>query len=187
MWKRYNEISPHRKKMELRLELSSIPTDAELATLAARVASAMQQDTLMLSTAESCTGGWIAKTLTDLPGSSAWFDAGVVTYSYAAKESLLGVRRETLERSGAVSEETALEMASGALERLHAGVAVAVTGIAGPSGGTPDKPIGTVWIGWQRRGGAAHAKLFHFAGDREAVRRQTVAAALAGVLETLTD
>ncbi len=140
----------------------------------------------MVVTAESCTGGWIAKTLTDLPGSSAWFDAGVVTYSYGAKEALLGVNPRTLERTGAVSEETVLEMVSGALARFGAGMAVAVTGIAGPSGGTPEKPVGTVWIGWKRRGGYARAKLFHFAGDREAVRRQTVAAALAGIRETLT-
>jgi nicotinamide-nucleotide amidase len=165
---------------------SSIPTDAELKALAEQVAASVQQKALMVVTAESCTGGWIAKTLTDLPGSSAWFDAGVVTYSYGAKESLLGVNPRTLERTGAVSEETALEMVSGALSRFGAGVAVAVTGIAGPSGGTPDKPVGTVWIGWKRRGGYAYAQLFHFDGDREAVRRQTVAAALKGVLKTLT-
>ena len=164
-----------------------VPTDTELATLAMRVATTMQQHALMLAAAESCTGGWIAKTLTDLSGSSAWFEAGVVSYSNEAKMSLLGVRRETLERSGAVSEETALEMVSGALDRMHADVAVAVTGIAGPTGGTPEKPVGTVWIGWRRRGGAARAQLFHFTGDREAVRRQTVAAALEGVLATLTD
>jgi nicotinamide-nucleotide amidase len=164
----------------------SIPTDAELKVLAEQVAAIVLQKALMVVTAESCTGGWIAKTLTDLPGSSAWFDAGVVTYSYGAKEALLGVNPRTLERTGAVSEETALEMVSGALSRFGAGVAVAVTGIAGPSGGTPDKPVGTVWISWKRRGGYAYAQLFQFDGDREAVRRQTVAAALAGVLKTLT-
>jgi nicotinamide-nucleotide amidase len=165
----------------------SFPTDTELKALAEQVAAIVQQKALMVVTAESCTGGWIAKTLTDLPGSSAWFDAGVVTYSYGAKEALLGVNPRTLERTGAVSEETALEMVSGALSRFGAGVAVAVTGIAGPSGGTPEKPVGTVWIGWKRRGGYAYAQLFHFDGDREAVRRQTVAAALSGVLKTLTD
>ncbi|GLQ46572.1 competence damage-inducible protein A [Dyella lipolytica] len=169
------------------MELSSVPTDVELAAWATQVAADVQQRKLMLVTAESCTGGWIAKTLTDLPGSSAWFDAGVVTYSYGAKEALLGVNPRTLERTGAVSEETVLEMVSGALARFGAGMAVAVTGIAGPSGGTPDKPVGTVWIGWKRRGGYARAKLFHFSGDREAVRRQTVAAALIGIRETLTD
>ncbi|PXV58557.1 nicotinamide-nucleotide amidase [Dyella jiangningensis] len=165
----------------------SVPTDAELKALAEQVAAATQQRRLMMVTAESCTGGWIAKALTDLPGSSAWFDAGVVTYSYEAKEALLGVNPRTLERTGAVSEETALEMVSGALSRFGAGVAVAVTGIAGPSGGTPDKPVGTVWIGWKRRGGYAFAQLFHFDGDREAVRRQTVAAALNGVIRLLAD
>lgn len=168
------------------MEMSSVPTDAELEALALRVAAGMLQHALMLASAESCTGGWIAKALTDLSGSSGWFEAGVVSYSNEAKMSLLGVRRETLERTGAVSEETALEMVSGALGRLQADVAVAVTGIAGPTGGTPEKPVGTVWIGWQRLGRAAHAKLFHFAGDREAVRRQTVAEALDGVLATLT-
>lgn len=169
------------------MELSSVPTDAELLALASEVAVEVQQRRLMLVTAESCSGGWIAKTLTDLPGSSAWFDAGVVTYSYEAKEALLGVNPRTLEHSGAVSEETVLEMVSGALARFGAGVAVAVTGIAGPSGGTPDKPVGTVWIGWKRRGGYGHARLFHFPGDREAVRRQTVAAALIGLRRTLTE
>jgi nicotinamide-nucleotide amidase len=164
-----------------------VPTDAELKELAEQIAVAALRQRLMLVTAESCTGGWIAKTLTDLPGSSAWFDAGVVTYSYEAREALLGVNPRTLERTGAVSEETALEMVSGALARFGAGMAVAVTGIAGPSGGTPDKPVGTVWIGWKRRGGYAHARLFNFEGDREAVRRQTVAAALNGVIKALTD
>jgi len=165
----------------------SAPTDAELKELAEQIAASALRHRLMLVTAESCTGGWIAKTLTDLPGSSAWFDAGVVTYSYEAKEALLGVNPRTLERTGAVSEETALEMVSGALARFGAGMAVAVTGIAGPSGGTADKPVGTVWIGWKRRGGYAHAQLFHFDGDRESVRRQTVAAALKGVIRALTD
>jgi len=169
------------------MELSSVPTDAELLALAGEVAAEVQRCRLMLVTAESCSGGWIAKTLTDLPGSSAWFDAGVVTYSYEAKEALLGVNPRTLEHTGAVSEETVLEMVSGALARFGAGVAVAVTGIAGPSGGTPDKPVGTVWIGWKRRGGYGHAQLFHFQGDREAVRRQTVAAALTGLRKTLTE
>jgi nicotinamide-nucleotide amidase len=166
---------------------SAIPDDAALLGLAAEVARDVERHTLMLVTAESCTGGWIAKVLTDLPGSSAWFAAGVVTYSYEAKEALLGVNPRTLEQTGAVSEETVLEMVSGALARFGAGLAVAVTGIAGPSGGTPDKPVGTVWIGWKRRGGLARAQLFRFPGDREAVRRQTVAAALIGVRKTLTE
>ncbi|KRE89669.1 damage-inducible protein CinA [Frateuria sp. Soil773] len=168
------------------MNVPALPSDAELRDFAEQVAMQVRQQKLMLVTAESCTGGWIAKTLTDLPGSSAWYDAGVVTYSYEAKEALLGVNPRTLEQTGAVSEETVLEMVSGALARFGAGVAVAVTGIAGPSGGTADKPVGTVWIGWKRRGGYAHAQLFHFPGDREAVRRQTVAAALIGVRKALT-
>ena len=164
-----------------------IPTDGELLELAMRVAAATQQQALMLACAESCSGGWIAKLLTDLSGSSAWFEAGVVSYSNRAKTALLGVRPETLEHAGAVSEATVLEMVCGALERLHAGVAVAVTGIAGPAGGTAEKPVGTVWIGWQRRGSEARARRFLFAGDRDAVLRQTVAAALVGVLDMLTD
>ena len=162
-------------------------TDEQLRSLAQKVAAVTQHGKLMLVTAESCTGGWIAKVLTDLPGSSSWFAGGVVTYSNEVKEALLGVGHGTLKRYGAVSEETALEMVSGALDRFSAGVAVAVTGIAGPTGGTPDKPVGTVWISWQRRGGAARAKHFHFTGDREAVRRQTVAAALVGLREMLVD
>jgi len=162
------------------------PTDTELNRLAREVAAAVQWRRMMAVTAESCTGGWIAKVLTDLPGSSAWFEAGVVTYSYEAKQALLGVNPRTLERTGAVSEETALEMVAGALSRFGAGIAVAVTGIAGPSGGTPEKPVGTVWISWKCRGGYPVAKLFQFPGDREAVRRQTVAAALSGMSEILT-
>ena len=164
----------------------AVPDDAQLQRSAAAVAELLQARGQMLITAESCTGGWIAKTLTDLAGSSAWFEAGVVAYSYEAKEALLGVNPRTLERTGAVSQETVMEMVSGALARFGAGVAVAVTGIAGPGGGTADKPVGTVWIGWKRRGGYAPAQLFQFAGDREAVRRQTVAEALAGIRKILT-
>ena len=161
-------------------------TDAALLTLAQDIASEFSRRGASLVTAESCSGGWIAKTLTDIAGSSNWFECGVVAYSYEAKEALLGVRPETLEEHGAVSRETAIEMVSGALARYGATVAVAVTGIAGPGGGTADKPGGTVWISWKRRGGYAQAELFHFDGDREAVRRQTVAAALAGVRKILT-
>lgn len=168
------------------MESASVPTDEALRRLAGEVAGLMRERKLMLVTAESCTGGFIAKVLTDLPGSSSWFDAGVVTYSYEAKEALLGVNPRTLERTGAVSEETVLEMVSGALARFGAGAAVAVTGIAGPGGGTEDKPVGTVWIGWKRRGGYAHAKVFHFDGDRDAIRRRTVAAALSGLGRELT-
>lgn len=162
------------------------PSDLDLERHGRAVAELLLARGMSMVTAESCTGGWIAKVLTDIPGSSAWFECGVVAYSYEAKEALLGVHPQTLERTGAVSQETAIEMVSGALARYGASVAVAVTGVAGPSGGTPDKPVGTVWIGWKRRGGYAHAEVFHFDGDREAVRRQTVAAALDGVRRILT-
>ncbi|HET6907601.1 MAG TPA: CinA family protein [Rhodanobacteraceae bacterium] len=163
----------------------TIPSDENLQELARALAEALTQRREMLACAESCTGGWIAKVLTDLPGSSAWFECGVVAYSYEAKEALLGVNPHTLEQHGAVSEETAIEMVSGALARFGATIAVAVTGIAGPSGGTPDKPVGTVWIAWKRRGGYANAQAFRFDGDREAVRRQTVARALEGIRRIL--
>lgn len=169
------------------MTILDVPSDADLEALGREVAEAAQARRHMVVTAESCTGGWVAKVLTGIPGSSGWFDAGVVAYSYEAKEALLGVNPRTLERAGAVSEATVLEMVSGVLARLGAGAAVAVTGIAGPDGGTSDKPVGTVWIGWKLRGGYAHAELFHFAGDRDEVRRQTVAAALKGLRKFLTD
>jgi len=160
------------------------PSDDELQLQAERLGASLRDTKQMLVTAESCTGGWIAKTVTDVAGSSDWFDCGLAAYSYEAKQRLLGVRAETLEHFGAVSRETVLEMVSGALVHSGSTVAVAVTGIAGPGGGTDDKPVGTVWIAWKRRGGYPRAELFHFQGDREAVRRQTVAAALRG-LETI--
>ena len=159
----------------------STPDDTALHALAEHTGTRLQSRGLTLATAESCTGGWIAKTITDIAGCSAWFDCGMAVYSYEAKQALLGVRPQTLETHGAVSRETVIEMVSGALVNSGAGVAVAVTGIAGPGGGSADKPVGTVWIGWKRRGGYARAEIFHFDGDREAVRRQTVAAALRGL------
>lgn len=157
------------------------PDDDALDHLAHALGERLLATRHMLVTAESCTGGWIAKCMTDVAGSSAWFDCGMAAYSYEAKQALLGVRPQTLEAYGAVSRETVVEMVSGALVHSGASVAVAVTGIAGPGGGSADKPVGTVWIGWKRRGGYARAELFHFDGDRDAVRRQTVAAALRGV------
>ena len=159
----------------------SAPTDSELDLLAQATGARLLAMRQMLVTAESCTGGWIAKCMTDVPGSSTWFDCGMAAYSYEAKQALLGVRPQTLEAYGAVSRETVVEMVSGALVHSGATIAVAVTGIAGPGGGSPDKPVGTVWIGWKRRGGYARAELFQFDGNRDAVRRQTVAAALRGV------
>jgi len=156
-------------------------TDAGLQSLAESVGARMRVVRQTLVTAESCTGGWIAKTVTDIAGSSDWFDCGIVAYSYEAKQALLSVNPHTLERHGAVSRETVIEMVSGALVHSGASVAVAVTGIAGPGGGTADKPVGTVWIGWKRRGGYPKAQVFHIDGDRDDVRRQTVAAALEGL------
>lgn len=132
-----------------------------------------------LATAESCTGGWLAKTLTDLPGSSRWFECGYVTYSNAAKVRDLGVSEKTLERHGAVSEATALEMAAGALRRTGADVAISITGVAGPDGGTAEKPVGTVWFGVATRDGRpAEARVQRFQGDRESIRSQSVKYAL---------
>jgi nicotinamide-nucleotide amidase len=159
----------------------SLPTDDDLRQRAQRLGERFRAARYSLVTAESCTGGWIAKTVTDIAGCSDWFDCGMVAYSYEAKQALLGVRPETLEQHGAVSRETAIEMVSGALIHAGANIAVAVTGIAGPGGGAPDKPVGTVWLAWKRRGGYAQAKVFHFDGDREAIRRLTVAAALDGL------
>ena len=139
----------------------------------------------MLATAESCTGGWAAQALTALAGSSNWFERGFVTYSNAAKEEMLGVRPETLAHHGAVSEEAAREMALGALSHSRAAVALAITGIAGPGGGTLEKPVGMVCFAWAAKGGATRSETRRFAGDREAVRRQSVEHALAGVLELL--
>src|SRR3954469_25937429 len=156
-----------------------------LEPLAARLAAALAARRAKLSTAESCTGGWVAQCITSVPGSSDWYDRGFVTYSNASKEELLGVRHATLEARGAVSEETAREMAEGALERSDAALAVAVTGVAGPGGGTPAKPVGTVCFSWAERGGAPRSATRSFPGDRESVRRQSVIAALEGVLEGL--
>ncbi|MCD9028381.1 CinA family protein [Luteimonas sp. BDR2-5] len=161
------------------------PSDAALWALAERTGQLLRDTHHRLVTAESCTGGWIAKTVTDIAGCSDWFDCGMAAYSYEAKQALLGVNPQTLEIHGAVSRETAIEMVSGALVNSGATVAVAVTGIAGPGGGSEDKPVGTVWIGWKRRGGYARAQLFHFDGDRDAVRRRTVAAALDGLVSLL--
>jgi len=140
---------------------------------------------MMLATAESCTGGGIAEALTDISGSSAWFERGFVTYSNVAKAEMLGVRLSTLEAHGAVSEAAVCEMAAGALQHSRAQLAVAVSGIAGPTGGTPEKPVGTVWFGWALRDGEVHARLHHLKGDRASVREQSVQIALQGALNML--
>lgn len=161
-------------------------SDVELARLAARVGRHLLKTRRQAATAESCTGGWVAKALTDIAGSSDWFTEGFVTYSNDAKVRRLGVPRAVLLKNGAVSQATVRAMAAGALRRSNAKIAVAVTGIAGPGGAVPGKPVGTVWLGWAVRGRRAirvTTSLRRFRGDRETVRRKTVRAALEGLLE----
>jgi len=162
--------------------------DAALANLAERLAATLLAQHAMLATAESCTGGWIAKVLTDIAGSSVWFERGFVSYSNEAKQELLGVSANTLRQYGAVSAATVAAMATGALRHSRATYSVAVSGVAGPGGGGPEKPVGTVWIGWASKSDpqaniAARCVRFLFPGDREQVRRATVAAALQGLLD----
>lgn len=159
--------------------------DPVLYRLAEEVGAALKSRGLMLATAESCTGGWVSEAVTMVPGSSDWFERGFVTYTYISKREMLGVKEGTLEKRGAVSEEVVREMVEGALARSHAQVAVAVSGVAGPSGGTPEKPVGTVCLAWALKGGAPRSETKRFAGDREAVRRQSVEHALKGVLALL--
>lgn len=134
-----------------------------------------------IATAESCTGGWIAKTLTDIDGSSQWFDASIVTYSNQAKINLLGVQQTTLENHGAVSQPVVKEMVLGLLDRCNANLGISVSGIAGPGGGSDDKPVGTVWIAWAKPGQLIEAMRFKFKGDREQVRVQAVYESLKGI------
>ena len=158
-----------------------------LDTIAIRVAHALRQRNWMLASAESCTGGWIAKVLTDIPGSSAWFERGIVAYSNAAKVELLGVSEAILTDRGAVSREAVRGMVEGILARSNAHVAVAVSGIAGPGGGTRGKPVGTVWFGWGIRSRDVLVRCSTFGGDRANIRRQAVHAALSGVLDVVSD
>lgn len=155
--------------------------------LVAQIAERLLARGESLAVAESCTGGLVATWLTDLPGSSRWFERGLVTYSNRAKTELLDVPAALLERDGAVSERCVLAMADGLLRASPADWSISITGIAGPDGGTREKPVGTVWMAWMRRGGAASAQRFGFSGDRQAVRRQSAEAALAGLLERLDD
>jgi len=156
--------------------------DTELYELSNRVGEALRARKLMMAAAESCTGGWIGQAVTMVPGSSKWFDRGFVTYTNEAKEDMLGVSHKTLETFGAVSEQTVREMVAGAIARSRAQVAVAVSGIAGPDGGSPMKPVGTVLLAWGERDGMVEAQSVVFPGDRDAVRRATVIAALEGLL-----
>jgi nicotinamide-nucleotide amidase len=157
----------------------------ETAGQAGRLAEQLQQRQWMLATAESCTGGLIAAACTDLSGSSNWFERGFVTYSNEAKTDMLGVPADLIARHGAVSAEVARAMATGALAHSHARLAVAVTGVAGPTGGTADKPVGLVWFGFALPGQVLCEQM-HFPGDRAAVRAATVQHALAGLLRYLS-
>lgn len=162
--------------------MSKSPPHA-ISDLVARLATTLLASKLVLSTAESCTGGWISQSLTALAGSSAWFDTGFITYSNAAKQRLLGVPAALFEPGapGAVSEEVVRAMTAGAIANSEAELAVAVSGIAGPDGGSREKPVGTVWIAWQWHDQTL-ARRFQFAGDREEVRHAAVVAALEGCL-----
>ena len=152
--------------------------------LAKKLGQKLKDTQSVLVTAESCTGGWVARAVTWITGSSDWFDRGFVSYSDAAKRELLGVKARTLGRHGAVSEETAREMAAGALKNSRASISLSVTGVAGPAGGTPDKPVGMVCFAWAR-GSKIVSETKRFGGDRESVRRQSVFHALQGGLELL--
>ena len=160
-------------------------TEDDVTNLARALGRRCKKRRITVATAESCTGGGIATAITRISGSAKWFDRGFVTYSNGAKHEMLGVRRETLERHGAVSEEVAREMARGALRRSPAEVAVAVTGIAGPTGGSKSKPVGTVWFAWAARGGLVQTRHFRFPGNRVAVRLATVYVALQGLADLL--
>ena len=155
--------------------------DNELFELAQQLGQLLKSKGKKIATAESCTGGWIAQTMTEVPGSSAWFDRGFVTYSNAAKMQMLDVKLETLALYGAVSAEAAMEMAAGALAHSDADCAIAVTGIAGPDGGSVEKPVGTVFIAWAYRNREAKVVQQQLTGDRHQIRRQTVKMALEGV------
>jgi len=161
--------------------------DEALYALAREVGQVLRLQGRVLALAESCTGGWVAQCITDVPGSSAWFDRGFVTYSNRAKSELLGVPSEIIQAHGAVSGETVRAMAAGALSRSAADIAAAVSGIAGPSGGTPEKPVGTVWFAWQRGDGVCRVQGMRFDGDRRGIRRQAVRIALQGILDVCRD
>jgi nicotinamide-nucleotide amidase len=182
---RRNHLAPvwfSLRKQEITVSASNA-AHQNLYELAVRVGVALRTRNRTLAIAESCTGGWIAKAVTDVSGSSGWFDRGFVTYSNAAKTALLGVRESTIASHGAVSAEVVAEMVTGALERSPADVIIAISGIAGPEGGSPDKPVGTVYLAWALRDGPTRAECRHFEGNRDDVRLASVAAALQGLLD----
>ena len=155
--------------------------------LAAQVGEALKSHSMMLATAESCTGGGVAQAITEVAGSSAWFERGFVTYSNLSKQQMLDVREATLKQHGAVSEMTVREMVAGALQHSAAQVALSVSGIAGPDGGTADKPVGTVWFAWGTKGGETRAQRYQLSGNRAEVRAQAVRIALQGVVNLLNN
>ena len=157
-----------------------------LEKLATELGTALKAHSFVMALAESCTGGMVAQTITSIAGSSAWFDRGFVTYSNAAKIEMLGVSAETLEKFGAVSEEIAIEMALGALKNSHAKITGSITGIAGPDGGTTDKPVGTVCFAWAGLDMPVSVTTRHLQGNREEVRQQVTAVLMAGLIERLS-
>lgn len=161
------------------------PTDAELYQLAEATGRSLARHGYMLTTAESCTGGWVGMVMTAVSGSSAWYDRGFITYSNDAKQQQLAVSANTINTYGAVSEPTVREMAQGALQHSRAQISVAISGIAGPGGGTPQKPVGTVCIAWALTEGAHLETTCRLNGDRDEIRARAVAAALRGVIELL--
>ena len=163
------------------------PTSNTVISLVQTVSELLVKKQWSLSAVESCTGGWVAKSCTDLAGSSTWFDCGFVTYSNQSKQKLVGVRNKTLETHGAVSEQTAIEMAQGALSHSNADISVAITGIAGPSGGSAEKPVGTVWFAWSVKNQDTKTQKHQFNGDREQIRIQAVITALQGIIKNTRD
>lgn len=162
-------------------------SDQALAEAATELGAVLRARARTIAAAESCTGGWVSKVLTDTAGSSDYFEAGLVTYSNTAKEKLIAVTPLSLERHGAVSEAVVREMVSGAIAVTGADVAVAVSGVAGPGGGSDGKPVGTVWFAWGDSGNEPETVCEHFSGDRDAVRRQSVLFVLQGVRRYLQD
>ena len=160
-------------------------SDEELHQLAVELADRLRARGWMLATAESCTGGWVGQLLTSLPGSSQWYERGFITYANAAKVEMLGVPEATLATHGAVSEQTASAMAAGALKHSHTQAALAISGIAGPGGGTPQKPVGLVCYGWALADGTVMSSTCRLDGDREEIRSRAVAAALRGLIELI--
>ena len=159
----------------------------KLDQLAEQAGKALKHHAITLVTAESCTGGWVAREITAIPGSSHWFDRGFITYTNQSKQEMLGVQAVTLAEHGAVSEQTVREMAEGALQHSHAGVSIAISGIAGPGGGSIEKPVGTVWLAWAGTGRSTRTQVEYCKGDREQVRRQAVVTVLQGLLTYLDD